>query len=134
MSGPVKSKYLFGTRGAGTLWDATQNTPSRDLAAAVQTPAGGVIFRIQTGTRNGSGVMDANIEDSDDGVNWAVVAAFSQITSSTTTTKDPARPVRRFVRLATTLTSGTSFSATRMWCEYQESRESGAMAGTISET
>lgn len=129
----TKSKYFFGTRAAGTLWDATQNTQSRDVRSAIQGVTGGVVFRIATGTRNGSGVMDANIEDSDDGVNWAVVAAFSQITSSTTTTKDPARPVRRFVRLATTLTSGTSFSATRMWCEYRESRESGAMAGGISE-
>lgn len=130
----TKSKYFFGTRAAGTLWDATQNTQSRDVRSAIQGVTGGVVFRIQTGTRNGSGVMDVNIEDSDDGVNWAVVVAFSQITSATTTTKDPARPVRRFVRLATTLTSGTSFSATRMWCEYQESRESGAMAGGISET
>ena len=130
----IKSKYFFGTRAAGTLWDATQNTQSRDVRSAIQGVTGGVVFRIQTGTRNGSGVMDANIEDSDDGVNWAIVAAFSQITSSTTTTKDPARPVRRFVRLATTLTSGTSFSATRMWCEYQEDRSSGAIAGGISET
>lgn len=132
--GPAKSKYFFGTRAAGTLWDATQNTPSRDLASAIQSLTGGVIFRILTGTRNGSGVMDVNIEDSDDNLNWAVVAAFSQITSATTTTKDPGRRVRRFVRLATTLTSGTSFSATRMWAEYVENRESGCPAGTIRET
>lgn len=130
----AKSKYFWGSRAAGVLWDATVNTQSRDVRSAIQTVAGGVIFRIQTGTRNGSGVMDANIEDSDDGVNWAIVAAFSQITSSTTTSKDPARPVRRFVRLATTLTSGTSFSATRMWCEYREDRSSGLPAGGLGET
>lgn len=130
----VKSKYTFGTRAAGVLWDATQNTTVKDLRGAIQTAAGGIVARIKTGTRNGSGVMDANIEDSDDGVNFNAVASFTQITAAGSYSKDPARPLRRFVRLATTLTSGTSFSACQMWFEYREDRSSGAPAGGVTET
>ncbi len=135
--GPAKTKFFFGTRSGADVTFSSSNdgvTQSRDLASAVQTGTGGVIIRCKTGTRNGSGVLDIDIYDSEDGLNFDKVASFTQITAAGQYAKDPGRRLRRFVRLDMILTSGTGFDATKAWAEYVESRESGVPAGSIRES
>jgi hypothetical protein len=133
--GPAKSKHFFGTRAAGVVFSSSTDgvTQSRDLSSAVQTVAGGVVIRCHTGTRNSSGVLDIDIYDSDDGLNFQKVASFTQITAAGDYEKDPGRRLRSFVRLDMILTSGTGFDDTKAWAEFTESRESGRPAGGIRE-
>lgn len=131
----MKRKMLLGTRAAGTDFTATVTTVSKNIQSAVQSVEGvGVVFRIKTGTRNGSGVMDADIYDSEDGLTFTKVASFTQITAEGDNFKLPGRSVAAFVRLVLTLTSGTGFSACRAWVEYFEDRSSGRPAGGVTET
>lgn len=131
----MKRKMLLGTRAAGTDFTGTVTTVSKNIQSAVQGNSGeGVVFRIKTGTRNGSGVMDADIYDSEDGQTFTKVASFTQITAEGDNLKAPGKRVAQFVRLVLTLTSGTGFSACRAWVEYEESRASGRAAGGVTET
>lgn len=133
--GPSKAKYLVGTRAAGiTFASGTAGaSQSRDLASAIQTETAGVLFRCRTGTRNGSGVLDIDIYDSEDGLTFNKVTSFTQITAAGTYLKAPGVRMRRFVRVTTILTSGTGFDDTAVWVEYTEGRESGHAAGGIRE-
>lgn len=133
--GPSKSKFLLGTRTAGIVFSSSTDgvTQSRDLASAIQTETAGVLFRCRTGTRNGSGVLDIDIYDSEDGLNFAKVASFTQITAAGTYLKAPGVRMRRFVRVDAILTSGTGFDDTAIWVEFTEGRESGVPAGSIRE-
>lgn len=133
--GPAKTKHFFGTREAGVTFSASNDgvTQTRDLSSAVQGVTGGIIIRCHTGTRNGSGVLDIDIYDSDDGLNFQKVASFTQIVAAGDYVKDPGRRLRPFVRLDMILTSGTGFDDTKAWAEYVESRESGRPAGGIRE-
>src|SRR5262245_24504422 len=100
--GPAKTKYFFGTRSGADVTFSSSNdgvTQSRDLASAIQGATGGVIIRAKTGTRNGSGVLDIDIYDSEDGQNFDKVASFTQITAAGQYSKDPGRRLRRFVRV-----------------------------------
>ncbi len=134
--GPAKSKYLVGTRAAGIVFatGTAGTSQSRDLASAVQTIAGGPVFRCQTGTRNGTGVLDIDIYDSEDGQTFNKRGSFTQIIAAGTNSKDLGIRLRRFVRVVTILTSGTGFDDTKVWVEYVENRESGNAAGGIRET
>ena len=133
--GPAKTKFLLGERGAPIVFSSSTDgvTRSRDLSSAVQTATGGVLVRAKTGTRNGSGVLDIDIYDSDDGLNFDLVASFTQITAAGQYTKDPGVRLRAFVRANAILTSGTGFDDTAIWVQYVESRESGHAAGGIRE-
>lgn len=133
--GPSKRKYLVGTREASiTFATGTAGTSrSRSLQSAVQTNTGGPIFRCHTGTRNGSGVLDIDIYDSEDGLNFNKRASFTQITAAGDYAKDPGVRLAPIVRVVTILTSGTGFDDTKVWVEFAESRESGAPAGNPRE-
>lgn len=136
--GPSKSKYFLGNRNGTPLvvFSASNDglTQSRDLASAIETETAGVIFRVKTGTRNGSGVLDVDVYDSENGQDFAKVASFTQITAAGQYSKAPGVRVRRFVKLDLILTSGTGFDDTRAWVEYVEGRESGSPSGSIRES
>ena len=129
MAGSSKSLYFHGTRAAGATLSTTATTASKDLRSAIQTLAGGVVVRAQMGTETGTADVDIDIEDSDDNVSFSKRAGFTQITAAGSYSKDPGVRLRRFVRLVITVAGGGSYAATRVWLEYSEGRESGAMAG-----
>ncbi len=131
----MKRKMLFGTRAAGATFSVTGTTAAKDLNSAIQTQTGGVIFRCSTGALTGSPTLDIDIEDSEDGVNFAKVCSFTQITAAGTGyVKDPGVRIGRFVRAVMTLGSTTSFATVRVWAEYDEDRSSGRPAGGVLET
>lgn len=135
MAGAAKRKYLVGTRAASiTFASGTAGTSrARSLQSAVQTIAGGPIFRCHTGTRNGSGVLDIDIYDSEDGLNFHKRGSFTQITAAGDYQKDLGFRLAPIVRVVTILTSGTGFDDTRVWVDFTEDRSSGAPAGNPRE-